>query len=66
MQAMTLRKGELPDKVYVIVRAYNVRPGSLHDEPDTLGYGLKAFVDPLRLNGRFLRLESQGWTGWTL
>ncbi|RAR05911.1 hypothetical protein DDE83_007182 [Stemphylium lycopersici] len=66
MQAMTLRGGELPDKVYVIVRAYNVRPGSLHDEPDTLEYGLKAFVDPLRLNGRFLRLESQGWTGWTL
>ncbi|OAL53028.1 hypothetical protein IQ07DRAFT_585016 [Pyrenochaeta sp. DS3sAY3a] len=54
---MALRDGEAPRRVYVIMRVYELTSGSV---------GVKMFVDPLRLRGRYLEFEVQQWIGKVL
>jgi hypothetical protein len=54
MREMTIQTGQLPTRIYVIMRVFNV----LSDDKE-----LKIFVDPVRLEGIHVEFEVEGWTG---
>ena len=54
MHDMAVQVGQEPTRVYVIMRVFDV----LSDEK-----GLEIFVDPVRLRGRYVEFEAEGWTG---
>ncbi|KAF1842835.1 uncharacterized protein K460DRAFT_367777 [Cucurbitaria berberidis CBS 394.84] len=57
MENMALIEDQRPNRVYVIVRIYNLT---------TTNIGFKIFIDPLRLEGIYLDFEVQQWIGKTL
>ena len=57
MQSMAVRSGEVPNRVYVIMRVHDIT---------TRDIGHEVFVDPLGLGAEYVEFEAQGWYGYAV
>ncbi len=57
MNNMAIVPNQTPRQVYVIIRVFDLT---------TPNVSMKIYVDPLRLQGRWIKFEVQNWIGITL